>query len=64
VKLIIKYFFLTDVLFLGGIKIWINTFFPLADVFFGGRLRLELSCIRVNTVYAGHKKEQEYNSMS
>ena len=55
-KLIVKYFFLADVLFLGGVEIWINTFFPLADVFFGGHLRFELSFIWVNTVYAVHKK--------
>ena len=57
VKLVVKHIFLADVLFLRGVEIWINTFFPLADVFLGDSLRLELSCIRVNIVYAGHKKE-------
>jgi len=38
----------------------------LADVFYGGRLRLELSCIQVNTVYAGHKKgmQVQFNVMT
>jgi hypothetical protein len=64
VKLIVKYYFLADVLFLRFVKIWINTFFSLADVFFGGCLRLELACIWVNTVYAGHKQGYKYNLMS
>jgi hypothetical protein len=51
-KLIVKYFFIADVLFVGGCrKIWINTFSLGRHVLSGGRLRLESPGIQVNMVY-------------
>ena len=35
-KLIVKYFFLTDILFLGGHLRFGKTYFPLVDVLYGG----------------------------
>jgi len=50
-KLLVKYIFLTDVLFLDGHLRFGKIPFLLADMFYlGGHLRLELSCILVNTV--------------
>lgn len=50
-NLIVKYFFLGDVLFLRGHLRFGCIQFPLADVFYmGGNLRLELSWIWVSTV--------------
>ena len=52
-KLIVKYFFLADVVFLRGSLRFGSIHFPLADVFYvGGHFRLESSCIWVNTVQA------------
>src|SRR5215510_2387105 len=51
-KLRMKYFFTADILFLGGCLRFGQIYFPLADVFhLGCHLRLELSCIQVNTVF-------------
>jgi len=50
-KLLVKYIFLAYVLFLEGHLRFGKIPFPLADMFYlGGHLRLELSCIWVNTV--------------
>jgi hypothetical protein len=50
-KLLVKYIFLADILFLEGRLRFGRIHFPLADMFYlGGHLRVELSCIWVNTV--------------
>jgi len=50
-KLIAKYFFLAEVLFLQFMLDWDNYIFPLQMCFLGGRRRLESSCIQVNMVH-------------
>jgi hypothetical protein len=52
VELIVKHFFLADLLFLGGHLRYGKIHFSMVDVFFLGdhHLWLESSCIQVNTV--------------
>ena len=51
IKLVVKYYFLADISFLGGSSsVWINIFSLCRHVLFEGCLRLE-SCIRINTVW-------------
>ena len=53
-KLIVKYFFLADILFLGSVLDLDRYNFPWQTFWGGGRhLRLELSCIWVNMVWEG-----------
>ena len=49
-KVIVKYFFLADIFILWFILDLDKYIFPWQTSFYGGHLRLELSCIWVNTV--------------
>jgi len=53
VKLIVKYFFLADFYFLVVVLDLHKYIFPWQTSFFVGRMRLETSCIQVNTEIVG-----------
>jgi hypothetical protein len=61
-ELIVKYFFLANILFLWGCIAWKNTL-SLGKLFRvgGGCLRLESSCIQVNTDIKKEIKEVIFN---
>jgi hypothetical protein len=61
-KLILKYFFLADVLFWGVILDLDNYIYLGRSVFCGGHLRLETSCSRVNMVCYGEQNLISYSS--